>query len=72
MLKLRKRERDFLFTRFEMIRTSPGRLSNSRQHDESGRLLDIHIAEKFAILYWDDFADRHVKIMDIRRIDHRK
>ena len=30
-----------------------------------GRPLDVHIAGRFAISYWDDFADRHVKIMDV-------
>jgi len=33
--------------------------------DGRGRPLDVHIAGRFAITYWDDFADRHVKIMDV-------
>jgi hypothetical protein len=31
--------------------------------------VDSHIAGRFAITFWDDFADRHVKIMAVRWAD---
>ena len=66
---LRKRDREFLLTRFETIREFPARHADYRTLDESGRELDGHIAGRFAIVFWDDFADRHVKIMGVSWAD---
>jgi hypothetical protein len=40
-----------------------------RVRDDDGRDLDGHIAGRFAIHFWDDFADRHVKIMGVTWAD---
>lgn len=69
MSALRKRDREFLQDRFEAIRNAPTRFSEYRSIDETGRDLDNHIAGRFAITYWDDFADRHVKIMVVSWAD---
>jgi mRNA-degrading endonuclease RelE of RelBE toxin-antitoxin system len=37
--------------------------------DEIGRLLHISVFGDYAITYWIDDADRHVKIMDIHASD---
>jgi hypothetical protein len=66
---LGKRDREFLRARFEEIRDSPARCSAYRSKDETGRDLDNHVTGRFAITYWDDFADRHVKIMAVRWAD---
>ena len=66
---LRKSDREFLQARFEAIRNAATRFSEYRSQDETGRDLDNHIAGRFAITYWDDFADRHVKIMAVRWAD---
>jgi hypothetical protein len=66
---LGKRDREFLRARFEEIRNAPIRFSVYRSRDATGRELDNHVAGRFAITYWDDFADRHVKIMDVRWAD---
>ena len=68
--KLKKRDRDFLLARFEAIRDFPERHADYRTLDESHRELDGHIAGRFAIIFWDDFADRHVKIMGVTWADH--
>jgi hypothetical protein len=67
--RLRKRDRNFLTARFEAIRDFPSRYVDYRTTDESGRELDGHIAGRFAIVFWDDFAGRHVKIMDVTWAD---
>lgn len=67
--RLKKRDREFLIARFETIRDFPERYVDFRTTDESGRGLDGHIAGRFAIVFWDDFADRHVKIMDVTWAD---
>ena len=61
--RLKKRDRDFLFHKFTEIQQSASSHADYRDADESGRTLDVHIAGRFAISYWDDFADRHLKIM---------
>ncbi len=66
---LKKRDRDFLMARFEQIRESPANHADYQGMDDRGRSLDVHIAGRFAISYWDDFADRHVKIMDVAWAD---
>ena len=68
--RLRKRDREFILTRFEAIREFPERHADYRTLDEFGRELDDHIAGRFAIVFWDDFADRHVKIMGVTWADH--
>ena len=67
--RLRKRDRAFLLGRFEAIRDFPGRHTDYRTTDETGRELDGHIAGRFAIVFWDDFADRHVKILGVTWAD---
>jgi hypothetical protein len=31
--------------------------------------VDVHVFGKFAVKFWDDFADRHVKILDLHFAD---
>ena len=59
--RLRRRMRD--------IRDAPERFSEYVEKDAAGRELDGHICEGYSILYWDDHADRHLKILEIRRAD---
>jgi hypothetical protein len=69
LARLKKRDRDFLTTRFEAIRDFPSQHNDYRHRDETGRDLDGHIAGRFAIIFWDDLADRHVKIMGVTWAD---
>lgn len=70
MARLKKAEREMLFERFEVIRDYPAKHRDFPHQEETGRDLDGHIAGRFAILFRDDFADRHVKIMGILWADH--
>jgi mRNA-degrading endonuclease RelE of RelBE toxin-antitoxin system len=38
-------------------------------HDEIGRRMQIAIVGDYALIYWVDDADRHVKILDIHPAD---
>jgi hypothetical protein len=38
----------------------------------SRRELGVHVFGKFAIKFWDDFADRHVKILDLHLADRSR
>ena len=69
MTALPRREQILLRRRLGEIQASPSRYSDFQERDPSGRALDVHIHCGFAIYYWDDFADRHVKVYRIRRAD---
>ena len=66
---LRRREQEDLLKRFRAIGASPSQFSDFAERDSSGRRVDVHVAGKFAIKFWDDFADRHVKILDVHPAD---
>ncbi len=66
---LKKRDRDFLASTFESIRMFPDNYADYETTDDMGRPLDVHIAGRFAVTFWDDFADRHVKIMEVTWAD---
>ena len=71
MLRTRREvEQRNLLKRFREIAAFPSNFSDFVEYDASGRRVDVHIFGKFAIKYWDDFADRHVKILELRLADH--
>jgi hypothetical protein len=67
--RLPERDRRVLRDRFVRIIDSPSGFSDFKESDSTGRSLDVHLCGKFAIRYWDDFADRHLKILDVTLAD---
>lgn len=67
--RLKKGVRERLYRRFESIREAPGHHTEFTVRHRSGRTLDGCIEGHYAILFWDDFADRHVKIMSVTLAD---
>jgi hypothetical protein len=57
--------------RNELLRLKefPDALSEFEETGPDGRLLNGFIRHEFAILYWIDFADRHVKVLGLTRAD---
>lgn len=43
--------------------------SDAVDHDATGRRMQIAILGDYALMYWVDEADRHVKILDIHSAD---
>ena len=43
--------------------------SDAEDHDAIGRLMHIAIVGEYALMYWIDHADRHIKILDIHASD---
>ena len=71
--RLRKRDREALFKRMEQITEFPERYADFAEFDASaGRDVEVHLAGDFSISYWDDLADRHLKIMSVRLADRAK
>ena len=60
-----RRERQRLRQRLIEIAAAPSEFSDFTENDPSGRAHDVHLCGPYAIRYWDDFADRDVKIVDI-------
>lgn len=66
---LKRREQEGLLKRFREIAAFPARFSDFVESDTAGRRVDVHVFGKFAIKFWDDFADRQVKILDLHFAD---
>ena len=68
---LRSAEQRDLLRRFRAIGSAPDSFTDYLESDASGRKVSVHVYGRFAIKFWDDFADRHVKILDVHRADRR-
>ena len=66
---LRPREQRDLLQRFRDIAAFPSRFSNFVEYDAVGRRVAVHVSGKYAVKFWDDSADRHVKILDLHFAD---
>ena len=66
---LRPRDQQDLLKRFREIAAFPSNFSDFVEYDSSDRRVDVQVFRKFAIKFWDDFADRHVKILDLHFAD---
>ncbi len=66
---LTSREQRDLLNRFREIAAFPSKFSDFVEHDSAGRRVNVHLFGKFAVKFWDDFADRHLKILDLHFAD---
>ena len=69
MSALSRREQIALRKRLGEIHTSPSRFADYQERESDGRSLDVHVHFGFAIYYWEDIPDRHIKVLRIRRAD---
>jgi hypothetical protein len=51
------------------LTVNPDALSEYREPNPKGIPLDVHICAGCAIKYWIDFADRHVKVLELEPAD---
>lgn len=66
---LTARKRSLLLAHFQRIEAAPDSLSDYHERDAVGRRVEISVFAGFAIHYWIDFADRHVKVLALRPAD---
>lgn len=66
---LRRRDQQDLLTRFRAIAAFPDAHADYPEADATGRRVEVHVFRKFAIKFWNDFANRHVKILDVHPAD---
>jgi hypothetical protein len=66
---LPRKDQRLLRSHFVAIQDFPRRYSDYVEHDSEGRRVDIHICGKYAIKFWEDFADKHLKILSVHLAD---
>jgi hypothetical protein len=66
---LRRREQEDLLKCFRQIADTPSVFTDFSERDSTGRRVDVHVSGKFAVKFWNDFADRQVKILDVHPAD---
>ena len=63
------REQQNLIKRFKEIAAFLSNFVDFPENDSAGRKVGVHVFGKFAIKFWDDPADRQVKILDLHFAD---
>jgi len=66
---LPRKDQRLLRNRFVAIQGYPGQYSDFTEPDSEGRRVGIHICRKYAIKFWEDHADKHVKILNAHFAD---
>lgn len=61
--------RALLLRHFVALRSAPDRHADFHGNDRSGRRIEISVFAGYAIHYWIDFPDRHVKVLVIKSAD---
>lgn len=59
-----------LHHRLRQIQEFPSQHVDYVERDSTDRELFVNVCGRFAITFWEDFADRHVKVLDICRADN--
>jgi hypothetical protein len=66
---LSRKDQLLLRNRFSTIQDYPSQHSDYVEYDSEGRRVDIHICGKYAIKFWEDHADKHVKVLNVHLAD---
>lgn len=66
---LPKRVRNHLLDQLYKIRDFPSNYSDYHEPDAIGRRVEICIVSRWAIHYWIDSADLHVKVLALKSAD---
>lgn len=69
LAKLKPPDEARLRRRLRQIQETPDRFADYPEKDEHGRDVDVHLCGRFAIVYWTDFPDRHIKVLKIALAD---
>jgi mRNA-degrading endonuclease RelE of RelBE toxin-antitoxin system len=66
---LPKSVRQRLRARFVAMLEEPAMFSDFVCRESDNRRLDVHVVGPYAVYFWDDFADRDLKIIRIEKAD---
>lgn len=67
--RLPSKNRKVLRSAIAAIGDDPLAMADAADFDDTGRKLQIAITDDFALVYWIDDADQHVKILDVHAAD---
>jgi len=67
--QLKKPVQRLIHRRLRQIQDGPTECSDYQERDSTGRPLHVSICGDYAITFWEDFADRQVKVLQIARAD---
>ncbi len=67
--RLKKPAQRLIHRRLRDIQDYPSRWSDYQEQDSNGRSLHVNICGGYSITFWEDFADRHVKVLEIAFAD---
>jgi hypothetical protein len=66
---LKRSDQKRLFERMRLIQSFPSNYCDYEERDPTGRKVQVNVHAGYAIEYWEDFADRHLKVLVIRYSD---
>ena len=66
---LPKTRRHHIYKRLLELEDHPDILSDFADFDERGRALEVLLCDGWAFFYWIDFADRQVKVLEMKAAD---
>jgi hypothetical protein len=66
---LKRADQKRLFGRMREIQAFPSNYCDYEERDSVGTRVQVNVYAGFAIAYWEDFADRHVKVLSVRHAD---
>ena len=69
---LTRTDQQRLLRRFREIADFASNFADFFEYDSAGRRLGVHVFGRFAVKFWDDLADRHVKILDLHFADRSR
>jgi len=69
VVRLNAKEQHLIRREMLRVRDFPYNNADYAETDELGRQYHVHIFGKYALKYWIDEADRHLKMMEMRASD---
>ncbi len=66
LLRLKSTERGRLLRFFHKLRANPFLEGDYTEHDDIGRLLQVFVIGRHAVVFWVDHAVKEVKILDFK------
>jgi len=69
MITLTRTEQRALRKRFLEMQDFPTRYVDYHEHDHVGHRIEISICGRFAIKFWLDHLDKHIKVLEVSLAD---
>lgn len=66
---LKRADQKKLFARMRQIQAFPSNFCDYEERNSVGTRVQVNVHAGFAIAFWEDFADRHVKVLSVSRAD---